>query len=346
MNHKGVALILVLWVIVLLMVIVLEFSFAMRMEVNAAQNFKDEIDCYFYAQSGFQQAVAEIIKDIALRGEAEEPDSEEANPWRFDQRTIEMKIGRGKADVQISNERGKYDLNTIPDDMLRNLIGSLGLKEVERDIVTDSILDWKDDDNLHRINGAEDQYYESLPKPYSCKDAPFETVEELLRIRGVTPALFYGSYAPGGEGTEATGRRGLVDLVTVYSRSTRVDANTAPEEVFLSLGLSEEDAKKIVEARKDKPFKSLNDALQVLGGTTSTEVSRFLTISSSSIYAITATGSIEESGVQRRVKGIVSINLNDEKKYQVIYWADDYPIAENTAALSWNIWEKPEENPS
>jgi len=345
MNNKGVALILVLWVILLLMVIVLEFSFAMRVEVNAAKNFKDEIDCYFYAQSGFQQAVAEIIKDIALRGKEEE--SEEENPWRFDQRKIEMKIGRGMAEVRISNERGKYDLNAIPDDMLRRLIASLGVKETERDIITDSILDWRDDTKLHRLNGAEDDYYESLPKPYPCKDAPFETVEELLLVRGVTSSIFYGCYTTGGEGAEATWRRGLVDLVTVYSRSTRVDANTAPEEVLLSIpGLSEEDAEKIVEARKDEQFKNLNDVRQLLGNATYTGASKFLTISASSIYAITATGSIEDSGAQRRVKGIVRINLRDEKKYQVIYWADDYPIAENLVSLNWNLWEKREEEPS
>ena len=59
MNNKGIALVLVLLVVVLLMVIVLEFSFAMKVEITATQNSKDETDCYFYAQSGFQQAVAE-----------------------------------------------------------------------------------------------------------------------------------------------------------------------------------------------------------------------------------------------------------------------------------------------
>jgi general secretion pathway protein K len=249
--------------------------------------------------------------------------------------------------VRISNERGKFDINAIPDELLRRLIARLGVKEVERDIITDSILDRRDDTELHRINGAEDEYYESLPKPYSCKDAPFETVEELLQVRGVTPSIFYGCYKTGGEEGETTWRRGLVDLVTVYSRSTRVDANTAPEEILSTIdGLSEEDAEKIVEARKEEPFKSLNDVRQLLGNATYTKVSKFLTISSSSIYAITATGSIEDSGVQRRVKGIVRINLRDDEKHQVIYWADDYPIAENAVALGWNLWEKQEEEPS
>ena len=75
MNNKGIALVLVLLVILLLMVIVFEFSFAMKVEITATQNFKDETDCYFYAQSGFQQAVAEITKSHVFRDSGERTDT-------------------------------------------------------------------------------------------------------------------------------------------------------------------------------------------------------------------------------------------------------------------------------
>ena len=111
MNNKGIALVLVLLVVVLLMVIVLEFSFAMKVEITATQNSKDETDCYFYAQSGFQQAVAEIIKGHVFRDEEET--TGEVSPWRDDQRKIEMEIGRGKAEIIIRGERGKYENKNI-----------------------------------------------------------------------------------------------------------------------------------------------------------------------------------------------------------------------------------------
>jgi len=340
MNNKGVALILVLWVILLLMVIVLEFSFAMRMEVNAVRNFKDEVNCYFYAQSGFQRAVAELIREIS--SDSLKKEAEKEKTWRADQRKIEMKIGPGNVEVVISNEGGKYGLNIIREGTLRSFISSLGVDERERDIITDSILDWKDENNLHRINGAEDDYYESLPNPYSCKDGPFDTTEELLLVRGVTPSIFYGCYGAPGEGdTKAVWKKGLIDLMTVYSRSSRVDVNTAPKEILMSIpGLSKEDAERIIEARSDEPIKSLNTIRDLLGNETYTRVLRRLTISRSRIYSILATGSVPGSGVQRRVKGVVRINLRKEEKYQVVYWADNYPIAENLISLNVNLWEK------
>lgn len=341
MNSKGVALILVLLVLLLLMVVVLEFSFAMRVEVKAARNFNDEINCYFYAQTGFQRAVAELIKHLTFRT----AEGEEETLWRDDQRRIQMLMTQGKVEVIISNERGKYDLNTIPDDLLRNLISTLGVGELKRDIITDSILDWRDDDNFHRINGAEDDYYESLPNPYSCKDRAFETVEELLLVRGVTPQIFYGSYMTGDDDEDALPlQKGLVDIVTVYSRSTRVDVNSAPKEVLLSIpGLSEDVVEKIIEARSEEPIKNLNDIRVAVGDAAYMQAFKYLSFSPSWIYSIIATGTIPESGVKRRIKGVVRMNLRAEDKFQIVYWADNYPIPENIVPVSRNLWEKGDE---
>ena len=61
--------------------------------------------------------------------------------------------------------------------------------------IVNSILDWIDSDNEARVGGAESIYYEGLAVPYSCRNAPLESIEELLQIQGVTPILFYGEDA-------------------------------------------------------------------------------------------------------------------------------------------------------
>ena len=62
----------------------------------------------------------------------------------------------------------------------------LGIDPSDGDVIVDSILDWKEPGDLHRLNGAKSDYYESLSPPYSAKNAPLDRVEELLLIRGVT----------------------------------------------------------------------------------------------------------------------------------------------------------------
>lgn len=59
--------------------------------------------------------------------------------------------------------------------------------------VADAILDWLDEDDEAREYGAESPYYSSLEPPYAPKNGPLDTVEELLRVRGVTPQLLFGS---------------------------------------------------------------------------------------------------------------------------------------------------------
>jgi Type II secretion system (T2SS), protein K len=56
----------------------------------------------------------------------------------------------------------------------------------------DAILDWLDPDTEPREFGAENEYYSTLEPPYAVKNAPLATVEELLRVRGVTPDLLIG----------------------------------------------------------------------------------------------------------------------------------------------------------
>jgi general secretion pathway protein K len=45
--------------------------------------------------------------------------------------------------------------------------------------LVDAILDWRDEDDLHLVNGAEDPDYKAAGLPYGAKDGPFDSLEEL-----------------------------------------------------------------------------------------------------------------------------------------------------------------------
>ena len=59
--------------------------------------------------------------------------------------------------------------------------------------IADAIMDWIDDDDETREFGAEFDYYQSLGSPYEPNNGPFNTVEELLLVRGVMPELLFGA---------------------------------------------------------------------------------------------------------------------------------------------------------
>ena len=60
-EKRGVALIMVLWVVAILSVVALEFCFAMRTEVHITNNYKEELQCYAMAEGGVQRAITELI---------------------------------------------------------------------------------------------------------------------------------------------------------------------------------------------------------------------------------------------------------------------------------------------
>jgi len=195
-NQGGIALVMVLWVMAILSVVVLEFSFAMRTEVNITQNYKEELQLYGMAQGGVHRAIAELIykhdpKVQQLRKtltiEEIPPDKKE---WVTDGRSYFLPFGQGACEIKVMSEAGKVNINLVSESMLRKIITLLGLEGEMRDIVVDSILDWKDPDDFYRVNGAENSYYQSLKESYYCKNAYFDSIEELLLVRGVSPALF------------------------------------------------------------------------------------------------------------------------------------------------------------
>jgi general secretion pathway protein K len=229
----------------------------------------------------------------------------------------------------VTGEAGKVNINTVSDGTLRKIIGQLGLEGEARDIVTDSILDWRDPDDLYRINGAENDYYQSLKEPYACKNGNLDAIEELLLVRGVTPDLFYGkkeAKKERGEGETGSTRIGLRDLFSLYSSGEQVDINSAALPVLrMVLGIPAEVARSILMARESKGFLNEADLVQrvpeiqpFLG-----EARRYLVYQSATpFYTIEVRGKGKEGGGSRGLKAVVKIDQREKTGYKVIQWVD------------------------
>ncbi|UCC29723.1 MAG: general secretion pathway protein GspK [Phycisphaerales bacterium] len=96
----------------------------------------------------------------------------------------------------ITDESSKINLNTATESQLLRLV-RVAVAENEEVIpqdIVNAILDWRDVDQIPRgeVGDTEGEYYRRLPKPYRVKNGPFETVEELLLVKGVTDEILYG----------------------------------------------------------------------------------------------------------------------------------------------------------
>jgi general secretion pathway protein K len=327
-----VALIMVLWVIAILSVIVLEFCFAMRTEVNITRHYQEEILLSAHARGGIHRAIAELIykrdpRIQQLRKTVKiEEIPQEKKEWMTDGRPYLLPYDRGDCEIRVMGEAGKVNINTVSDATLRKIITQMGLEGEERDVITDSILDWRDADDFYRLNGAENDYYQSLKEPYQCKNGNLDSIEELLLVRGVTPDLFYGRREIQKEGGEKRGRMGLRDIFSIYSFGEQVDINSATLPVLrVVLGLPADIARSIAKAREESGFLNQQDLVQRVPDIFPfiAEAGRLIVYQSTTpYYTIESKGKGKEGGASLGLKAIVKIDPREKEGYKIIQWVD------------------------
>jgi len=332
-QARGVALIMVLWVMAILSVVVLEFCLAMRTEVHLTKNYKEELQLYGMAEGGVQRAIAELIYKHdprvqqmrrTLLSQETSPDQKE---WVVDGRSYPLPFDQGTCDIRIMSEGGKVNINVVSESMLRKIIGQLGLEGEAKDIVVDSILDWRDPDDFYRVNGAENDYYQSLKEPYYCKNGNLDSIEELLLARGVTPDLFYGKKGIKKEEEELkVDRIGLKDVFSIYSLGEQVDMNSAtPLVLNVVLGIPREVSQLIVKGRQEKGFENQQDLLQRVPELSSFmgEIGRLILFRSAvRYYTIESRARLKEGETVRGLKVIVKIDPRDKGGYKIVQWLD------------------------
>lgn len=215
-QRRGIALITVLWVLVLMALIAASFATTTRTEVNLARNLVEGAKAEALAEAGVYRSI------LGLLGEVEGEEDEE-EPWRVDGSVYGWLFADGEIRVAIQDEGGKIDLNAAEDQLLRGLFRAIGLEDDRASALTDAILDFRDPDDLRRLNGAEDGDYAANDLGHDSKDAPFEMVGELLQVYGMNREL-YDAVAP---------------VLTVYSGQEVPNEGIAPplvkEALFNSL---------------------------------------------------------------------------------------------------------------
>lgn len=324
-REKGIALFLVLWVLTLLSVIVGEFCHTMRTEVNITRNFKEQTQAYYLATAGVNAAIRELIKNTVMPMEtkpSEDELQEKKIEWRANRDIPAVSFAGGTFKVEIGNESGKININRAGEQLLKMMIGRFDIEDSDKEMIVDSIIDWRDTDTFHRLNGAEDDYYLSLSPPYECKDADFDSIEELRQVKGITPEIF----------------ESLKEVVTVYTDESssgnskddkkqfdfnKININIA-EPVLLKFlpGISDDMIKEIIAYREKEDFNSLTELLPLVGPEIYPGIAEYLSVQMSPIFTIRSVGTPEDSRTREGVHVLIEIDTSLKKKYRILRWTD------------------------
>ena len=209
LAQRGIALVLVLWLTALLTVIAGGFAYAMRNEAQAARNTMSQAQARALADGAIARTAFELMRPRTIPG-----------VWAADGLVHAWDEDGMRVTASAVDESGKIDLNAAPDALLNSLLQTAG--QVDADTaarLVDVIEDWKDADDFRRPNGAEAAEYQAAGLPYKPANAAFETVADVQRVLGMTPALFAR----------------LAGSLTVYSGAPGISPQFASRTVLMAL---------------------------------------------------------------------------------------------------------------
>lgn len=253
-NPKsGSALLLVMWVLMIVSIIVSSFAFEMQLEARiiAAQRKRFKADQLALAGVEMAKAMLAVKKDKDKNKADKTAVSEDPYANASAQIAAAMPVefreafGDGEVIVKIDYEEGRLNIRTLSDDGWKMLFDQAGIPNTDWDALLDCLKDWQDANDTHQLNGAEsdDPFYKN--RGYECKNAPVDTVDELLLIKNWGEKVLYGT--PPEEKTE-TPITGLANQLTTWG-SGKINPNSASREVLSGLKISDGLIEAILEAR-------------------------------------------------------------------------------------------------
>ncbi|MGB0846876.1 MAG: general secretion pathway protein GspK [Thiolinea sp.] len=177
-RQQGVAMIMVLWMIVVMMGMAASLLYAVKTETQMVSFARENAQARSFAEAAAHYTVMQLFlppdeRDIKVGGAA--------TNWSY---------GGYEAVIRVVGENGLVDINQAPRQLLKNVLEQVGVMDQDAETVLDRIEDFRDPDDLKHLNGAEDQDYESEGLEYGAKDAPFERIEELQQVLGMTASLY------------------------------------------------------------------------------------------------------------------------------------------------------------
>lgn len=294
------------------MVMVLSFSMTTRIDSYDLFSFREGMENKYLAEAGINRGLMEIIYRSINQKQAITLVGKEV--WKPDGTLYSTESGDSGYRVRIVDETGKISLNGMTDSsgmILKNLLINQGVPVENADIIVDSILDWKDGDDLHRLSGAEDDYYLSLPRPYKARNAGFETLDELVLVRGITPEILYGNGKV----------KGIIYFLSLAYNSTQININAAPPEVLAALpGMNAAMIQRLLEIRAAAEIRGVEDVQDIIGDGYAVMAPYAVFTSGGQTAAYT----VEAAGFKRNGKSgysiIATVAFDSPDRYHYVYY--------------------------
>lgn len=169
---------------------------------------KDQFNAEQLALSGINLAILILVEDAA-KSDLDTVQETWADPDKLSQAVNELNLGKDTLTIKIIDEFSKVQVNALIDEFPGNQLNAdqrriwenffrprfsndKSIDERDPAEIINCVKDWidsNDDDAVTGISGAESDYYLDLDPPYVCVNGPFNHIDELLNVKGISKDL-------------------------------------------------------------------------------------------------------------------------------------------------------------
>lgn len=174
-REQGFALLIVLWSVVLLSLLATGITSSGRTDLQLASNLRAAARAEAAADGAVYEAAFHLLDPAA--------------PWAAAGQPHILESAAVTVEVRIDDEAGKINPNTASPELLRALLHAVGADARTSDALPVAIVDWRFPSSNTRPGAAKAPAYRAAGLAYAPPGAPFESLDELGAVLGMTPVL-------------------------------------------------------------------------------------------------------------------------------------------------------------
>ncbi len=325
-GEQGFALVVVILVMLMASFLASQLIMQVKTELSITHNVKSRVVGQYLAEAGVNLGLFRLLEN---RPPMDIPEIGREEDWEhayYDGYEYEVFLAKGKVSYYIASETGKIDLNKSSQKLIEYFIEyQLGEMEEEKiAIVVDSLLDWRDSDDLHRVNGAESEVYTNLDDPYIARNGKVEDPAEFFLINGTD---------------EMVGKFFAQDIFTVFNTGGKINFNSLTPAMLDFLSGGNQESVEAYRQAKEEFNGKLNAGLvaEIIGQEQYEKFRPYLTygVGSNKYYTIVGTG---YAGVEQGDDN--SEQYEDEKKENVPGTINSLLIEKTGARYISRAWQE------
>ena len=177
-RERGVALIAVLWTLALLAVVAGSLSLESRTDARLARNLIENANARCAADAGINRAIFDLL--IVRRGSG-------TATFVPDGRTRVWKFGQATVRITLIDDLTKVNLNLAPVHLLSRLLVSVGVESAKANQLANSISEYR---GTAPRQLSQESLYQAAGLGWGPKRMPFEALEEVQQVVGMTPDIY------------------------------------------------------------------------------------------------------------------------------------------------------------